>query len=92
MQSGSPVQASITQISRGGCLIYPPLPSRTSTEIRLSFRLAKDLPYINCKGEIIYSINDRGTGVAFREISIFNQDLITDYFEKRRPAEQTAEA
>ncbi len=83
-------QGRITQISRGGCLIFPPLPPLQSPEIKLSFRLADDLPYINCVGEVVYSVSDKGTGVAFREISIYNQELITDYFEKRLAAEKSA--
>lgn len=80
------LQAHISQISRGGCLIFPPLPSQPSPGIKLSFRLAEDVPYINCKAEIAYSVVDRGTGVAFTEISEFNQDLITEYFEKQLAA------
>jgi len=31
-------------------------------------------------GEVVYSFEDKGTGVAFTEISIHNQDLITAHF------------
>ncbi len=48
----------------------------------MSFRLADDLPEIHCQGEILYSISDKGTGIAFTEISVHNQALITQYFEK----------
>ena len=82
-------QAHISNISRGGCLIYPPLTSQENPELRLSFRLSDDLPYINCKGEIVYTITDKGTGVRFSEISIYNQDLITEYFEKQSGAEKS---
>jgi len=80
----------ITNISRGGCLIFPPLPMGESPEVKVSFRLAADMPYINCIGEVIYTIMDRGTGIAFREISIYNQDLITNFFEKKLPIEKPA--
>jgi hypothetical protein len=80
------VNGRITQISRGGCLIFPPLPPLSDQALRISFRLAGDLPYINCKGEVAYSFADKGTGVAFTEISLHNQDLITSHFEKQSPA------
>ena len=88
-QGGAAGQGRITNISRGGCLIYPPLVSQEDPELRLSFRLSDDLPYINCKGEIVYTITDRGTGVRFSEISVHNQDFITDYFERQCGAEKS---
>lgn len=87
---GDALRAHATTISRGGCLIFPPLTDPTSSLIKMSFRISEDLPYINCKGQVVYSIQDRGTGVAFTEISQFNQDLITDYFERRLAAEKQA--
>ena len=81
------VPARITQVSRGGCLIFPPLPVQQSAELKLSFRLSDDLGPVNCKGEIVYSINDRGTGVAFTEISLHNQDRITAFFADQPAAE-----
>ena len=86
------VTGHISQISRGGCLIFPALPPQSNPAIRMSFRLSEELPYINCKGEIVYSITDRGTGVAFREISQYNQELITEFFEKRLSAEKATGA
>ena len=85
------VNSRITKISRGGCLVVPPLPAGSDQTLRMSFRLAADLPYINCKGEIAYSFPDKGTGIAFTEISVFNQDLITNHFEKPSPASEPAE-
>jgi PilZ domain-containing protein len=75
------VQSRIIQVSRGGCLVFPT--TQPSTEVRLSFRLTEDAPPINCKGEVAYTISDRGTGIAFTEISLYNQDLITQHFEKQ---------
>jgi len=82
------IRAHIAQISRGGCLIFPPLSDPAASQLKMSFRLGEDLPYTNCKGEVAYSINDRGTGVVFTEISRYNQDLITDYFERRLAAQK----
>lgn len=82
------IQTRIPQISRGGCLIFPPLPAFQNPEIKLSFSLGDGLPPINCRGEIVYSINDRGTGVAFTAISLYNQDRITEFFAKQQPAEK----
>jgi len=79
------LQAHIAQISRGGCLINPPLPQQVSPGIKLSFRLSIESPYVNCKAEIVYTIMDRGSGVAFTEISEFNRDLITSFFEGQTP-------
>jgi hypothetical protein len=89
-QGQSSIHGRIRQISRGGCLILPPLPPLPNEPLRISFRLGDDMPYINCKGEVVYSFGDKGTGVAFTEISIYNRDLITTYFEKRRAAEGRA--
>lgn len=83
-----PLQGHITQISRGGCLVFPALPPLPTQSLRMSFRLGNDLPYINCKGELVYSLSDKGTGIAFTEISIYNQDQITDFFEKQTSAEE----
>jgi len=74
------VPAHITQVSRGGCLIFPPLPNQPTSEIKLSFRLAEHVGPINCKGEIVYNIVSMGTGVAFTEISLHHQDLLTEFF------------
>lgn len=82
------VETRIVQISRGGCLIFPPLPPQQDAGVRLSFRLAEGLPPINCRGEIAYSISDKGTGIAFTEISLYNQDLITQHFEGQLAAEK----
>lgn len=84
------VTGRIMQISRGGCLVFPPLPSASNPSIKMSFRLADVLPFINCKGEIVYSVRDRGTGIVFREISEYYRDLITEFFEKRLAAEKAA--
>jgi PilZ domain len=83
------LQAHIAQISRGGCLIFPPLPPQPSPGIKLSFQLDPDIPSVNCKAEIVYSIMDRGTGIAFTEISEHNRELITEHFEKVSAAEKT---
>lgn len=83
-------QTCIQQVSRGGCLILPLLPGYKTPEVKVSFMLNEGEPSINCKGEIVYSIKDRGTGVAFTEISIHNQERITEFFEKTQPAQKPA--
>jgi hypothetical protein len=83
-QGGGTALGQIVQISRGGCLLKMPPPAvAQGLEMRLTFSLCADLPRINCKGEAIYYIADRGTGVAFKEISVHYQDLITSHFEKQ---------
>ncbi len=91
MDSGV-VQTRIPQVSRGGCLIFPLLPRYKSPEVKISFGLLEGDTPINCKGEIVYSIKDRGTGVAFTEISIHNQDRITEFFEKTQSTEKPPES
>jgi PilZ domain len=83
------LQSTITQLSLGGCLILPALPPQSSPSLKMSFRLSPDLPHINCKGEIVYSIVDRGTGVAFREISAYNLEMIAEHLEKLTAAERS---
>jgi hypothetical protein len=76
-------EGRIVNISQGGCLLFPPVSPQGSPGIKLSFRLTDDEePPINCKGEVVYTIGDRGTGVAFTEISLFNQERIAAHFEK----------
>jgi hypothetical protein len=89
-QGTNTFQARLQQLSRGGCLIVPAFSAGSSPEIKLSFRISEDLPPINCKGEVVYSINDRGAGVAFTEISLHNQDLITGFFEQKLAADPKA--
>ncbi len=91
-QASDVLSGQITQISRGGCLIFPPLPPQPVPSVKISFRLNENMPFINCKGEIAYSVRDKGTGVAFTEISQYNQDLITEYFEKQLAAGKPAGA
>ncbi len=86
------IKGWITQIGRGGCLIVPTLPPPQSPELRLSIQLADGLPPVNCIGEIVYSIRDKGTGVAFREISVYNQDRITEFFEGHAAPQESSGA
>jgi hypothetical protein len=82
---GGPIPARITQISRGGCMVFPALPPQPTPFLRLSFRLSPELPPINCIGEIIYSIEERGTGISLAEISENNQDMISQHFGGQSP-------
>jgi hypothetical protein len=79
----APVQARITNLSRGGCLIYPPLPFTPNPEVKLSILLPDDSSPINCKGEIVYTVHDRGTGIALTEISLHNQERMAEFLEKQ---------
>jgi hypothetical protein len=80
------IEARIKNLSRGGCLIYPPLPLTPNSEIRLSFLLPDGSTRIACVGEIVYTIHDRGTGIAFTAISLHNQEQISEYFETQPAA------
>jgi len=76
------IRAHIIQLSRGGCQILPALPPQPTPFVKMSFRLSKDLPSIDCTGEIIYSIEGKGTGIALAEISEDSQEMISTFFEK----------
>jgi hypothetical protein len=76
------VQSRITNLSRGGCLIYPPLGSTPNPEVRLSF-LLPDGSRIACKGRVVYEVFDRGTAIAFTEISQYHQERIAEFFESQ---------
>src|SRR6266700_813499 len=82
----------IIQISRGGCLIYPALPMELKPQVEVSFHLSGDFPSINCDGEIIYNIAEKGTGVTLTGISESQQDLITQYFDARLAAQKQAKS
>ncbi len=84
------MRARITQISQGGCLVTPCLEAPASSDLRLSFKLSEDVEAINCKGEIVYSISDVGTGIAFTEISLRSRELIAQHFAKQRAAGKKA--
>lgn len=55
----------------------------------MSFQLSDGTPPINCKGEIVYNIQNLGTGIAFTEISVYNQNRITEFFSKETEAAGT---
>jgi PilZ domain len=76
-----PIHAHLLQLSRGGCQILPALPPQPTPFVKMSFRLSQELPSIDCVGEIIYSIEGKGTGIALSEISEENQEMISTYFE-----------
>ncbi len=86
------IKARMKQISRGGCLVFPQLPPTGNEALRISFHLSPELPFINCKGEVVYSFPDKGTGIAFTEISEYNQDQITSFFEKQLAAQRPQSA
>lgn len=83
------VQARVKNISRGGCLISPSLPGLSSPQVKISFQLQEGEPPVNCKGEVVYTIADRGSGVVFTEISEHNMDRISAFFAGQ-PAAETA--
>jgi hypothetical protein len=62
--------------------LYPPLGSASSTEVKLLFRLP-DGSRIACIGEIVYEVFDRGTAIAFTEISQYHRDRIAEFFERQ---------
>jgi hypothetical protein len=77
------IKSKITNLCRVGCLVYPPLPALPSSELKLSFLLPDGSSRINCKGKMIYSIVNRGTGIAFTEISLYHQERIAEFFKKQ---------
>jgi len=83
------MQVHVKNLSRGGCFVFPPLLGLQSPQVKISFQLEEGEPPINCRGEVLYTIADRGSGVVFTEISGHNLDRITASFERQEAAEST---
>ncbi len=83
------MQVRVKNLSRGGFFVSPPLLGLQSPQVKVSFQLEEGEPPINCKGEVLYTIADRGSGIVFTEISGHNLDRITASFERQEAAENT---
>ena len=79
----SKFQISIIQISRAGCLAFPPILHFTDPKVELTFQLDEGLPSFRTAGRIIYTVHNRGTGIAFSGLSEMGRDAIEKFFSER---------
>ncbi len=79
---GSESERTITQISRAGCLISPSTPDVSQAGVTISFRLDKELNPILTRGEVIYTVYEKGIGIAFKGIAESDGSTIESFFSK----------
>ena len=73
-------QTHIIQISRGGCLVFSSILLFTDPKVDLTFQLDEELPLFRTTGQIIYTIHNKGTGIAFSGLSEMERDAIVRFF------------
>ena len=73
-------QTNIIQISRGGCLVFPPKIQFSDPNVNLTFQLVERLPSFRTAGRIIYTIHNRGCGIVFSGFSEMERDGIEGFF------------
>ncbi len=76
-------QTHIIQISRGGCLAFSSILLFTDPKVDLTFQLDEELPLFRTTGQIIYTIHNQGTGIAFGGLSEMERDAIERFFSGR---------
>ncbi len=69
-------QIDIIQISRDGCLVFPPIPQLTDPNVDLTFQLGEGLAYFRTACQIIYTIHNLGSGISFSGLSEMERDAI----------------
>ncbi len=79
----SEFQVNIIQISRAGCLVFPPILQFTDPNLNLTFQLDEGLPSFRTSGRIIYTIHNKGTGIAFSGLSEMERNAIERFFSGR---------
>ncbi len=80
MLDGKIHQRSILNISGGGCLVSPPVLESAHAGGSVSFQVGETHVPIRADAEIIYTNYDRGTGIAFTQISEPNRKFIDSFF------------
>ncbi len=73
-------ETHIIQISRGGCLVFSSIVLYTDPKVDLTFQLDEELPLFRITGRIIYTIHNKGTGIAFSGLSEMERDAIVRFF------------
>ncbi len=72
-------QTHIIQISRGGCLVFPPILPFTDPNVDITFQLDEGVPSFRTSGQIIYTIQNLGSGIAFSGLSERERDAIDKF-------------
>ena len=72
-------QIDLIQISRDGCLVFPPILQFTDPNVNLTFQLDEGLPAFRTSGQIIYTIQNLGSGIAFSGLSEREGDAIDKF-------------
>ena len=73
-------QIDIIQISRGGCLVFSSIVLFTDPKVDLTFQVDEGQPLFRTTGRIIYTIHNKGTGIAFSGLSKMEGDAIDRFF------------
>ena len=76
-------QINIIQIGRGGCLVFSSLLLFTLPKVDLTFQLDEGLPLFRITGRILYTIHNKGTGIAFSGLSGMERDAIERFLSGR---------
>ena len=79
----SAFQINMIQISRDGCLVFPPILQFTDPKVNLTFQLDEGLPSFRTTGRIIYTIHSLGSGIAFSGLSEMERDAIDRFISGR---------
>lgn len=79
---GIETERTISQISRAGCLISPSAPEVSQAGVTMAFRLDHDLKPILTRGEVIYTVYEKGILIAFRGIAESDCNRIESFFAK----------
>ena len=72
-------QTHIIQISRGGCLVFPPILPFTDPNVDITFQLDEEVPSFRTSGQISYTIQNLGSGIAFSGLSERERDAIDKF-------------
>lgn len=82
MMDGQTHQRNIINISEGGCLVSPPVLESAHAGGILSFHVGETHVPIRADGEIVYTNYDRGTGIAFTQISEPSRKFIDSFYSR----------
>lgn len=79
---GIETERTISQISRAGCLISPATPEVSQAGVTMAFKLDQELKPILTRGEVIYTVYEKGIGIAFKGIAESDGSTIESFFSK----------
>lgn len=82
MLDGQILQRNIINISEGGCLVSPPVLESAHAGGTVSFQVGETRFPIRADAEIVYTNYERGTGLAFTQISEPSRKFIDSFFSR----------